>query len=223
MHNDSTMFSMKALRKLTLEDLRALSKTTLQHYTMHADSFWNSTQDHDVTQNIQALLGNIESEPPFSILDFGCGPGRDLLDFLRLGHNVIGIDGCKAFADMARKYASCEVWHQDFLRLELPDLFFDGIFANASIFHVPTQELPRVLRELYACLKPRGVLFCSNPRGENIEHFSAGRYCSFLDQKTWRAYVIDAGFDELEHYYRPKNKPRSEQPWLATLWRRPEI
>lgn len=214
---------MKGLHKLTLKELRALSKKTLQHYTIHADSFWNSTQDHDVTQNIDALLGNIEGEPPFSILDFGCGPGRDLLNFVRLGHKVIGIDGCKVFTDMARKYARCDVWHQDFLRLELPELSFDGIFANASVFHVPTQELPRVLRELYACLKPRGVLFCSNPRGENIEHFSAGRYCSFLDRKTWRKYVMEAGFDELEHYYRPKNKLRSEQLWLATLWRRPEI
>ena len=124
---------------------------------------------------------------------------------------------------MAKEQTGCDVWHQDFLNLHLPDGKFDGIFANASMFHVPTQELPRVLRELYACLKPCGVLFCSNPRGNNVEHFSAGRYCSFLDWETWRAYVIDAGFDELEHYYRPENKPRSEQPWLATLWRRPEI
>ncbi|MBO67522.1 MAG: SAM-dependent methyltransferase [Acidiferrobacteraceae bacterium] len=214
---------MEALHDLAPDELRTLSKKTLQHYATYAESFWNSTQDHDVTQNIDALLGCIEHEPPLSILDFGCGPGRDLVSFSRLGHNAIGVDGCKVFVDMARRYTQCKVWHQNFLHLQLPVLFFDGIFANASMFHVPTQELPRVLRELYLSLKPSGVLFCSNPRGDNIEHFSAGRYCSFLEHETWRAYVIEAGFDELDYYYRPKDKPCSQQPWLATLWRRPEI
>jgi len=59
---------------------------------------------------------------------------------------------------MARAYSGCEVWHQDFLSLDLPDRRFDGIFANAALFHVPGQELPRVLRELHAALKPGGVL-----------------------------------------------------------------
>jgi SAM-dependent methyltransferase len=90
---------------------------------------------------------------------------------------------------MARAHSGCEVWQQDFLKLDLPDQHFDGVFANASLFHVPAQELPRVLRELYASLKPRGVLFASNPRGDNEEGWSGERYGAYHDLEAWRGYV----------------------------------
>jgi hypothetical protein len=112
------------------------------------------------------------------------------------------------------------VLHQNFLALSLPDARFHGIFANASLFHVPTQELPRVLRALYAALRKRGVLFCSNPRGQDTEGFSGDRYGAFHTIESWRTFVRAAGFTEIEHYYRPAGKPRHEQPWLASVWRR---
>jgi SAM-dependent methyltransferase len=112
------------------------------------------------------------------------------------------LEGAAHFADMARAYSGCEVWQQDFLKLDLPDNYFDGVFANAALFHVPSQELPRVL-ELHASLKPGGVLFSSNPRGHNEEGWNGGRYGVYYDLHTWRRYVLAAGFDELSHYYRP--------------------
>jgi SAM-dependent methyltransferase len=120
---------------------------------------------------------------------------------------------------MARAYSGCEVWQQDFLKLDLPDDYFEGVFAHAALFHVPSQELPRVLRELRATLKHNGVLFSSNPRGHNEEGWNRGRYGAFHDLETWRRYVLDAGFLELTHYYRPAGLPREQQPWLASVWR----
>ena len=73
--------------------------------------------------------------------------------------------------------------------MALPESRFDGVFANASLFHVPSRELPRVLLELSETLRPRGVLFCSNPRGNNEEGFSDGRYSCFFDLDTWRNYI----------------------------------
>src|SRR5439155_940529 len=82
---------------------------------------------------------------------------------------------------LARAHSGCEVWQQDFLKLDLPDNHFDGVFANAALFHVPSQELPRVLPELYASLKPGGVLFSSNPRGHNEEGWHRGCYGAYHD------------------------------------------
>lgn len=192
---------------------------TLRHYNERAEDFWHGTREHDVSQNIEALISHIEGPGPHTILDFGCGPGRDLATFSRLGHRAVGLDGAQRFAEMAREYSGCEVWQQDFLKLALPPRHFDGIFANASLFHVPTRELPRVLRELHATLKPRGVLFSSNPRGKNEEGWNAGRYGVYHDLESWRAYLQAAGFAEITHYYRPHGRPRVAQPWLASVWR----
>ena len=195
------------------------SRRTLAHYDERADAFWAGTRDHDVTQNIAALLRHLEGVPPLAILDFGCGPGRDLATFTRMGHHAIGLEGSPRLAALARAHSGCEVWEQDFLALDLPPARFDGVFANASLFHVPTADLSGVLGALHATLKPRGVLFSSNPHGTNEEGWSGGRYGAWHDLATWRRHVTAAGFVELEHYYRPPGLPREQQPWLATVWR----
>lgn len=204
-------------------ELRQASASTIAHYDQSAESFWHGTKDHDVSQNVEALLRHIESESPFVILDIGCGPGRDLKTFCDLGHAPVGLDGCPSFVQMAREHAGVEVLHQDFLALDLTASRFDGVFANAVLFHVPTQELPRVLGELYAALKPGGVFFASNPRGPDLERYSGLRYGSYLCLETWTRYVTAAGFSPLEHYFRPPGLPRDEQPWLASVWRKPRV
>lgn len=204
---------------LTPQELEQISALTRRHYTDSAESFREGTRDHDVSQNIGALLRHIEGSPPFTILDFGCGPGRDLKTFTALGHIAVGLDGTEEFAEMARADTGCEVLHQDFLQLDLPAGRFDGIFANAALFHVPSQELPRVLRQLHAALRTGGVLFSSNPRGDNQEGWSRGRYGAYHDLDKWRVLLEEAGFEELEHYYRPAGLPREQQPWLASVWR----
>jgi SAM-dependent methyltransferase len=201
------------------DDRADITARTLAYYERQAESFRAGTWDHDVSQNVAALLRHIAVEPPFTILDFGCGPGRDLRAFTALRHVAIGLDGCPRFAAMARAASGCEVWQQDFLELDLPAHRFDGIFANASLFHVPIRDLRRVLRELHATLRPGGVLFASNPRGENQEGWNGDRYGAYHDLEAWRGYVAGAGFTELEHYYRPAGLPREQQPWLATVWR----
>ncbi len=204
------------------EDVRQIAERTLEHYNQRAEDFWEGTHGHDVSQNIAALLEHIRGEPPFAILDFGCGPGRDLKTFAALGHVATGVEGATRFAEMARAYSGCEVWEQDFLRLDLPPGRFDGVFANAALFHVPSRELPRVLRELHAALKPGGVLFSSNPHGNNEEGWNRGRYGAYHDAGIWRRYVTSSGFQPLVEYYRPPGLPREQQPWLATVWRRAE-
>jgi SAM-dependent methyltransferase len=198
--------------------------TTLASYANRAEAFWEGTRDHDVTQNIAALLRHIDAKPPLTTLDFGCGPGRDLKTFSDLGHTAIGVEGVAQFVEMARKHSGCEVWHQDFLALDLPAERFDGVFANASLFHVPRAQLPRVLKQLHTCLKAGGVFFSSNPRGNDEEGWrgqNGDRYGVTHSLEAWQSFMTTAGFVELEHYYRPEGLPRDQQPWLASVWRKP--
>jgi SAM-dependent methyltransferase len=203
------------------EELKNISKRTLSHYEGSAESFWQGTKDHDVSQNIAALLHYIETPAPFELLDFGCGPGRDLMTFKALGHHATGLEGAAALAAMARANSGCEVWEQNFLDLSLPTARFDGVFANAVLFHVPSAALPSVLAQLFETLKPGGALFCSNPRGKGQEGWQGERYGAYHDLETWRRYMAAAGFAELTHYYRPAGLPLAQQPWLASVWRRP--
>lgn len=200
-------------------DLQHVTTRTLGHYEARAEAFRAGTRDHDVRQNIDALLTRIDAPSPFTLLDLGCGPGRDLKAFTALGHVAIGLDGSAALVAMARADSGCEVWHQDFLALDLPAARFDGVFANASLFHVPVAALPRVLRQLNATLKPGGVLFSSNPRGHNEAGWNGDRYGVYHDLPAWRGFMTAAGFEELLVYYRPDGLPREQQPWLATVWR----
>ena len=93
--------------KLNLQELEKIAKLTLADYNQRAEDFWRGTHDHDVSQNVTTLLQHIESKPPYKILDFGCGPGRDLKVFAELGHLAVGLEGATRFADMARAHSRC--------------------------------------------------------------------------------------------------------------------
>jgi SAM-dependent methyltransferase len=209
------------LQTLTHDQLRQASEGTLTHYNDRAEAFWQGTRDHDVSQNVAALLRHLPGDGARSILDLGCGPGRDLITFRDLGHDVVGLDGAKQFVELAKRNSGCDVLNQDLLALDLPDERFDGIYANAVLFHVPSQELRRVLGQLWAALEPGGVLFSSNPHGPNREGWSGDRYGCYLDLDAYRQFATSSGFVEIEHYYRPTGRPRDQQPWLASVWRKP--
>ena len=204
------------MTKQRTEQLDAIETLTLGHYNQNAEAYWNGTKDHDVAQNYAAFLSPLPKDKKLDILDLGCGPGRDVNYFKSLGHRPVGLDGSEIFCDMARKYTGCEILHQKFLCLDLPKDSFDGVFANASLFHVPSQELPKVLKDLYISLRAGGILFLSNPRGEG-EGWSGQRYGHYQQIACSKQYLAGSGFEVLDFYYRPAGKPLHEQPWLAIV------
>jgi SAM-dependent methyltransferase len=197
------------------------AKATIEYYEKNAERFWQGTRDHDVTQNYDAFLKALAGEGPHKILDFGCGPGRDIAAFKNLGHDPVGLDGTLNFVNMAAKYTGCEVLHQDFTSLDLPPETFSGVFANASLFHVPKDIINHVLKTLFATIIDGGALFSSNPRGNDEESYSNGRYGAYYSESEWINYVESAGFSLIGQYYRPKGLSREQQHWFATVWRKP--
>ncbi|MBL4887331.1 MAG: class I SAM-dependent methyltransferase [Flavobacteriaceae bacterium] len=202
-----------------MNDIVKKEKLTIGHYENNAQSFWDGTKDHDVSQNIEHFLGALPKNIPLDILDIGCGPGRDMHHFKSLGHNPVGLDGSKTFCEMATAHTGCPTINESFVNMNLADYKFHGIFANAALFHVPAGELLTVLKKLRNCLLPKGILFTSNPRG-NAEGWQGQRYGHYLELEPSKAYLDQAGFDVLHHYYRPEGKPIEQQPWLAIVSQR---
>jgi len=192
---------------------------TIAYYESDPKGFWMGTRHHDVSQNYHALLDSIRGEKPFKILDLGCGPGRDLKYFKDQGHIGIGIDGCESFCKMAREYSGCQAVVQDFIDMELGEGFFDGVFANASLFHVPKSELCQVIDKLNQSLKSHGVLFSSNPRG-HAEGMNGSRYGNYMELPEYKKMVEGCGFRLIHHYYRPDGIPMEQRPWLACVFRK---
>ena len=141
-------------------------------------------------------------------------------DFHSLGHKATGLDRLARLLEIARTNSGCEVLLQNLLELSLPADRYDGVFANGSLFHVPTQEIPRVLGDLHRSLVDRGVLFCSNPCGSDAEGFYGNRFGAFHRADTWCARVSDCGFVEVARYGWPKDAPADPPPWLATIFRK---
>ena len=212
------------------------SAATIADYDAVAAAFDAGNKDHDVSQNIDALLGSIAAgragdalggaagtERPI-IVDLGCAGGRDLIALTARGCEAWGVEGSPAFCELARRAApGCTVLEQDFVDMDLPAETFDGAFANASLFHVPSESLPDVLRRIFESLKPGGVFFASNAHGfgEDKEGWTDGRtpstrsWVCWLSEATWRRYCEAAGFTFLHSYYRGSSKA-----FLATVWRK---
>jgi SAM-dependent methyltransferase len=199
----------------------APSRATIAHYDRHAEAYRSAALGHAIPENHAAFLSALPGGRASDLLDLGCGAGRDLAALKEAGHRVLGLDGSPAAAAMARAHSGCAVLVQDFLALDLAPASFDGIFANASLFHVPSAELPRVLADLSAALRPGGVLFANNPVGAGEEGWAEDRWICLWQPRRWSATVAAAGFRKILEFRRPPGRPRSEQLWLATLWRKP--
>ncbi|TYQ25003.1 class I SAM-dependent methyltransferase [Pseudanabaena sp. UWO311] len=192
---------------------------TIAEYQLTAESYRVGTWNHDVSQNREALIAAMPRETG-KILDLGCGPGRDLVAFQAMGHEVTGLDATPTFVEMAKQAAGCPVWEQSFLSLDLPANHFDGIFANASLIHVPRADMLRVLHALHDALCDRGALVMSMVRGNHegfSERLTGYRYVCGWEYETLVPKLLEAKFQILKHYYRPTGIAIANQSWLVLV------
>lgn len=215
---------VSSVTAVTVSELPAaderLVATTIAHYAEHAESYDTGTRTIDPTRWIDAFLGALPARGGLRLLDLGCGPGRDLQRLVELGHDAIGLDGAHAMAARARSRSGARVLEQNLLSLGLEADRFDGIFANASLFHVPRSHLTQVLNNLRMALVAGGVLFLRVPLGDDREERSSadrrtGRYACFLRAASWHRHLDEAGFEAMGP------APTAEVSWLEALFRRP--
>eukprot|EP01138_Halocafeteria_seosinensis_P011069 gb/GECG01011305.1/.p1 GENE.gb/GECG01011305.1/~~gb/GECG01011305.1/.p1 ORF type:complete len:213 (+),score=21.32 gb/GECG01011305.1/:1-639(+) len=201
-----------------------VSANTIANYSSRFDSYEKMTKNRDVSEAYSFFTSRLPEKHTtvhcHSILDLGCGPGRDLAKFAEMGYHVIGLDGCPEFCQLAEANSNSEVWKQDFLEMDLPHEYFHGVFSYASLFHVPKEYLSRVLSQIYKTLKPGGVLFTLNPNEEKEGEMGDGRYASVLSPTEERELYSKAGLKQIDQRMFPAYLPPQGPPWRGCLYRK---
>lgn len=189
--------------------------TTLDYYNKNASSFVTDTQSVSFTPIQDKFISLLP--PQASILDFGCGSGRDTKYFWDKGFDVTAIDGSLELAKIASKYAGipvkCMLFH------ELRDRNkYDGIWACSSLLHLPTDELVTVLSKIYTALRPQGILYASFKYGD-FEGMRNGRYFTDLTEESFSELLrnID-NFKIIDTWITGDARPgRENEKWLNLI------
>lgn len=191
---------------------------SVEFYEQHADSFIAQTAHVDMEALYQRLCRHLSSRA--SILDAGCGSGRDAQAFSKMGYQVVAFDASRRMVDATRKRAGVPVYQMTFQDMQF-DQTFDGIWACASLLHVPKDRLSNVLERLSSFLTPAGVLYASFKYGDE-ERETSGRYFNDLNEGLLQEHLKAAPNLELVEVWTTMDQrpERSNERWLNCLLRK---
>lgn len=188
---------------------------TLKYYDDNAEGFAGTTADLAFSDIQDRFLKHLE--PGALILDLGCGSGRDSRYFLSKGYAVEAVDGSEEMVRIARQVTGLPVKQMLFSELDETDRY-DGIFACASLLHVPSEKLPDIIRRVIKALKNNGIFYVSFKYGDQ-EGYRNGRY--FTDLKEDAFAQLMEPFPELvivEQWVSDDARPgRSLEKWLNAI------
>ena len=188
---------------------------TLKYYNENAQSFASGTVSVKFTEVQDKFLEKLNSD--VYILDFGCGAGRDTKYFLSRGYQVDAVDGSEQLCRIASEYTGIKVRQMLFQELDEKEKY-DGIWACASILHLPKKQLREVLKNMYAALKSKGWIYTSFKYGE-FEGERNGRYFTDFTTDTFKDFIHDMhGLKIEEQWITGDVRPgRGEEKWLNLL------
>ena len=188
---------------------------TLKYYNENAQSFASGTVSVKFREVQDKFLEKLN--PDAYILDFGCGAGRDTKYFLSRGYQIDAIDGSEQLCRIASKYTGIKVRQMLFQELDEKEKY-DGIWACASILHLPKKQLREVLKNMYAALKSKGWIYTSFKYGE-FEGERNGRYFTDFTTDTFKDFIHDMhGLKIEEQWITGDVRPgRGEEKWLNLL------
>lgn len=191
---------------------------TLKYYDMNAEKFVEGTVSVDFAATQNKFLDKLPVNA--SILDFGCGSGRDTKYFLDHGMNVEAIDGSKVLCKMASEYTGIEVKQMIFQELDEIEKY-DGIWACSSILHLSKFELLLVLKKMIVALKDNGIIYTSFKYGE-FEGNRNDRYFTDFTIDSFKNFIKNVDNISIEEYWVTDDvRPgRETEKWLNLLLRK---
>ncbi len=195
---------------------------TISYYDANAADFVNTTQSVDFHEVQNIFLSSLQPGSPEKIhlLDFGCGSGRDARYFINQGYRVTSADGSTEICKAASEYLGQPVRHMLFQELNDRDTY-DGIWACASILHLPKKELPGVIRKMRAALKESGVIYTSFKYGA-FEGERNGRYFTHFTEESFSNLLAQIPGLQLEKMWITGDvrEGRGDERWLNMILRR---
>ena len=191
---------------------------TINYYNQNAENFIANTQNADMHPTQERFLRLLDANT--SILDFGCGSGRDTKYFLEKGYQVTATDGSAELCRLASEFTGIKVKEMLFQELDAINQY-DGIWACSSILHLPKNELLPVIQKMCEALKDNGIIYTSFKYGD-FEGERNGRYFTDFTEKTFREVIEKV--PELtieEHWITSDVRPgRGEEKWLNLILRK---
>ena len=191
---------------------------TINYYNQNAENFIANTQNADMHPTQERFLRLLDANT--SILDFGCGSGRDTKYFLEKGYQVTATDGSAELCRLASEFTGIKVKEMLFDELDAMNQY-DGIWACSSILHLPKKELLPVIQKMCEALKDNGIIYTSFKYGD-FEGERNGRYFTDFTEKTFREYIEKVPELTIEEAWITSDvRPgRGEEKWLNLILRK---
>ena len=194
------------------------ARKTIAYYDRNAEAFVSGTLSADMSETRSQFTSLLPANA--RILDFGCGSGRDTKAFLEAGYRAEATDGSHALCEIASAYTGIPVVQADFRDLDAVERY-DGIWACASLLHLPRADLQDVLRKTEKALKPGGILYLSFKYG-SFEGIRDGRYFTDLTESSLDALLQTVPSLQKVRLWctRDVRPDREDTEWLNALLRR---
>jgi SAM-dependent methyltransferase len=191
---------------------------TLAYYNEHAEDFINQTQSVDMGLLYETFLSYIPKNG--SILDAGCGSARDALAFYQKHYDVVAFDASRAIVDIVSKQCAFPIYHASFLNFNTQTKF-DGIWACASLLHVPTEDQVESILHLSSMLKIDGVFYLSYKLGKTENEHNGRYFCNFdepsfseIAQQLTDLHIVE------QWVTTDQRKNRAQEQWFNVILRK---
>ncbi len=188
--------------------------STVDYYNSNAESFHEETKLLNLDELYTEFLKHLPAGG--TILDAGCGSGRDIKYFMEHGYQATGIDASAELCRLASDFTKTTVLNISFEEIEFEDMF-DGVWACASLLHIRRAELPGIFKKLEIALKKFGVVYCSFKLGD-FEGDRNGRYFCDLTHDSLVEVLKNTEFKVLKNWITSDvRKGREGEQWLNTI------
>lgn len=200
-------------------------EVTIETYNKTADKYAANVDGMYLKEKAEKFFTFIPKGA--SILDLGCGHGRDAKIFTEKGYKVVGVDLSDVLLEKAKKNApKADFRLMDIVNMELPENSFDGVWAIASLLHIEKKDIPGVAKKVYDILKPDGVWYISVKEGEgevlkpDKRYNGAEKFWSFFKKDELESLLRSSNFTILESNVSSSDSSYATNPWIDILCRK---